>query len=279
MRIGPIISLGLSIVVGIVAVVFGRTWLSNEAEAARPAAEVIVEEVQTEAILVATALINRGDALEDVLFEVKDWPADFIPAGVIKSPSELVLPNGTPTFALGTITPGEPILAAKISRSKPRDTLAGIIEPGFRAVSIEVDDATGVAGFVLPNHRVDVILSREIISRNGAENYRPETLVRNVRVLAVDQAFGDELDGATLARSVTLEVTPTQAGSLTAGADIGRLGLALRAEEDVSIAEPVVRRRRAAPVRRPSRASVRIIEGEEEKTVTTPVARAQADEG
>ncbi|MEM7663194.1 MAG: Flp pilus assembly protein CpaB [Pseudomonadota bacterium] len=277
MRIGPIISLGLSIVIGIVAVVFGRTWLNNEAEAARPAAEVVVEEVETQTILVATALIERGDALEDVLFEQKDWPVDFVPAGAMSDAGEIVLPDGSLPFALGTITPGEPILAAKISRTKPRDTLAGIIEPGFRAVSIEVDDATGVAGFVLPNHRVDVILSREILSPNTGANYRPETLVRNVRVLAVDQAFGEELDGATLARSVTLEVSPHQAGLLTAGADIGRLGLALRAEHDVSLAEPVRKPRRTTPVRRPSRASVRIIEGEEEKTVTTPVAAAKSE--
>lgn len=277
MRIGPIISLGLSIVIGIVAVVFGRTWLNNEAEAARPAAEVVVEEVETQTILVATALIERGDALEDVLFEQRDWPVDFVPAGAMSDAGEIVLPDGSLPFALGTITPGEPILAAKISRTKPRDTLAGIIEPGFRAVSIEVDDATGVAGFVLPNHRVDVILSREILSPNTGANYRPETLVRNVRVLAVDQAFGEELDGATLARSVTLEVSPHQAGLLTAGADIGRLGLALRAEHDVSLAEPVRKPRRTTPVRRPSRASVRIIEGEEEKTVTTPVAAAKSE--
>ncbi|MEO0881601.1 MAG: Flp pilus assembly protein CpaB [Pseudomonadota bacterium] len=277
MRIGPIISLGLSILVGIVAVFFGRSWLNTEAEAARPTPEVVVEEVATQPILVAKALIDRGDALEAVLLEQRDWPVDFIPDGTFTDPSDFSLPDGRLPFALGAITPGEPILAAKISRTKPRDTLAGIIEPGYRAVSIEVDDATGVAGFVLPNHRVDVILSRELISPNSGPNFRPETIVRNVRVLAVDQAFGEELDGATLARSVTLEVTPNQAGLLTAGADIGRLGLALRAEKDVSLAEPVRQVRRRAPVRRPSRASVRIIEGEEEKTVTTPVARAKAE--
>lgn len=276
MRLGPLVSLGLSIVVGIAAVIFGRTWLSNEAEAARPTPEVIVEEVETQTILVAKALIDRGDSLEDTLVEEKEWPSDFIPEGAFTSQSEYTLPNGQLPFALGAITPGEPILAAKISRTKPRDTLAGVIQPGFRAVSIEVDDATGVAGFVLPNHRVDVILSREVVSPNRSRNFRPETIVTNVRVLAVDQAFGEQLDGATLARSVTLEVTPSQAGLLTAGADIGRLGLSLRAEHDVSLAEPVKKPSRPR-VRRASSASVRIIEGEEEKTVRTPVARSRTE--
>jgi len=276
MRIGPIISLVLSILVGIAAVVFGRTWLNNEAEASRSAPEVIVEEVATTQILVAKAQIERGDAVEDTLVELVAWPEDFLPEGILNDPSDLILIDGGAPFALGTIAAGEPVLTAKISRTRPRDTLAGIIEPGYRAVSIEVDDATGVAGFVLPNHRVDVILSRELISQTGARNYRPETIVRNVRVLAIDQQFGDGLDGATLARSVTLEVSPTQAGLLTAGADIGRLGLSLRAEQDVSLAEPV-RKARPAPVRRSSTAAIRVIEGEEEKTVTTPVARVRTE--
>ncbi|MEM9670620.1 MAG: Flp pilus assembly protein CpaB [Pseudomonadota bacterium] len=273
MRMGPIVSLGLSMIVGIVAVVFGRAWLSNEAEASRQPAEVLIEEVATQKILVANALIERGDAVEAALFELQDWPEEFLPAGAFEDANALIMADGSAPFALGRIAPGEPVTASKISLLKPRDTLAAIIEPGYRAVSIEVADDTGVAGFVLPNHRVDVILSRQLVETSGARSFRPETVVRNVRVLAIDQSFDDKTDGPALARSVTLEVTPSQAGLLISGSDIGRMGLALRAEEDISLAEPKPKVRTVRQAPRPRRASIRIIEGEEEKTVSAPAAR------
>ena len=280
MRPGPLISLGLSVIVGIVAVVFGRNWLDREASAALPppTAEVIVEEVATVPILVAATSFERGDAVNANALDVVDWPEAFLPAGAMSDASELVLPDGSYPYSLGVIAAGEPIVPAKLSMQRPRETLAGLIEPGFRAVSIEVDDDTGVAGFVLPDHRVDVILSREQISRDGAKSFKPETLVQNVRVLAVDQQYTSDLDGASLARTVTLEVSPAQAGTLTAGADIGRLGLALRAKDDVSLAAPQRRTVSSRP-RTPARstASVRIIEGEEEKMVTAPVARSRTN--
>lgn len=274
MRTGPIISLILSIIVGVVAVFFGRSWLDSEADAALPPppAEVIVEKVETTPVVVARERVERGDLLSNASLELVEWPNAFLPEGVLTNTDLLVGPDGSFPFALGVIVPGELIVSEKLSMRVPRDTLATLIEPGYRAVSIEVDDATGVSGFVLPDTRVDVILSRELVSSNGAVNFRPETLMRDIRVLAVDQSFASDLEGASLARTVTLQVNTTQAGQLIASSDIGRLGLALRSKDEPTLAAPVRRpvARRSAPRR--TTASVRIIEGEEEQTVTAPVA-------
>lgn len=279
MRTGPIISLILSVIVGLVAVVFGRSWLDSEAEASLPpgdAAQSIAAPVTTR-IMVARNLIERGAGLTEEQVDYLDWPEAFVPAGAVTEFDALVSESGGLAYARGVIVPGEPILSEKLTFQVPRETLASIIEPGFRAVSLEVTDATGVAGFVLPEHRVDVILSRELINPNGSRSFRPETIVENVRVLGVDQTFSSELEGASLARTVTLEVSPEQAGTLTAASDIGRIGLALRSKSEPAITEPkpeptpVVVRRAPRP-RRPTTATVRIIEGEDEETVTTPVA-------
>ncbi len=282
MRTGPVISLILSVIVGLVAVVFGRSWLDREAEASLPpsGASPIALAPATTRILVARNLIERGTSLSEELVDYLEWPADFVPAGAVSEFAALVSESGGLAYARGVIVPGEPILSEKLTFQVPRETLASIIEPGFRAVSLEVTDATGVAGFVLPEHRVDVILSRELVNPNGSRSFRPETIVENVRVLGVDQNFSSELEGASLARTVTLEVSPDQAGALTAAADIGRIGLALRSKAEPAITEPepaplpVVVRQAPRP-RRPTTATVRIIEGEDEETVTTPVASSR----
>ncbi|MEL6323320.1 MAG: Flp pilus assembly protein CpaB [Pseudomonadota bacterium] len=274
MRTGPVVSLILSIIVGVLAVVFGRSWINREADAALPPeAAVAVQAVPTVPVLVANQLIERGMVVTDDLFDVAEWPETHLPDDVVVDMSMLDGPDGARPFSLGIIAPGEPLLAQKLSRNMPRETLAGVITPGYRAVAIQVDDATGVAGFVLPDHRVDVILSREFLASNGTSEFRAEPVVEDVRVLAVDQNFDETLEGAALARTVTVEVTSRQAQSVSAAADNGRLSLSLRAKEDITLEEPKPAPRPVTPRRQKTTTTVRVISGEQEAAVTTPIAR------
>lgn len=278
MRTAPIISLILSIIVGIAAVVFGRGWLNNEAGATDGPA-VRIQEVETQRILVADIAIARGELLSAVSFRQADWPVEHLPEGVVTDVAALLGEAETYPYALGVMVPGEPLLSAKLSAISVRDTLTTLIDIGYRAVAIEVDDATGVAGFVLPDHRVDVSLfidDRDPISKEHVRLAR--TLMTDIRVLAVDQAFSENMEGAALARTVTLQVTPDQANELGLAAEVGTLGLALRPEKEPSLAvlpvakAPPRRRRTPQPIPVKKEATIRVIEGDEETTVTTPVA-------
>ena len=289
MRAGPIVSLGLSVLVGIAAVVFGRSWINSEAEASRPEITSIAEpvaEVALTKIYVANANIKRGDELTIDSLRLADWPADYVPLGAITDPSSLINPDGSQPFSLGTIVPGEPVLLNKLSSQRVGDTLAQLIEPGYRAISVEVDDATGVAGFVLPDHRVDVHSFRDLTGDFSNERVlRGDLILSNIRVLAIDQSFEEGQDGARLARTVTLQVTPEQANLVGIAVQAGTIGLALRRADDeteAEIATPKPRPSRTPKTSRPARpafANIRVIAGEQEATVSAPKAASTAQTG
>src|SRR5262245_51222926 len=123
---------------------------------ARPPAPTAGRETRT--VIVAAAPLRFGTALTpDVLAEV-EWPASSIPAGAFTSREALLAPGGQRTV-LASIAKNEPILAGKITGPGQRGTLAAVIEPDMKAITIRVDDVLGVAGFVQPDDRGDVLLT------------------------------------------------------------------------------------------------------------------------
>jgi len=120
----------------------------------------------------------------------------------------------------------EPILSSKITGANQRATLSAMIEEGMRAVSVRVDEVRGVAGFVQPGDRVDVILTRG--EGNVGDTAFADVLLQNVRVLAIDQLVGDKQDRPTVARAVTLELNVHQSQKVILAQGVGRLSLILR---------------------------------------------------
>jgi pilus assembly protein CpaB len=119
--------------------------------------------------------------------------------------------------------------------------MAAILPSGMRAVSTEISPETGAGGFILPNDRVDVILSRRPSdNRNGGPAPSSETILTNVRVLAIDQTV-EEKNGqrVVVGKTATIELTPRQAESLAQSRQLGTLSLALRSLLDASKAEVV----------------------------------------
>jgi pilus assembly protein CpaB len=132
---------------------------------------------------------------------------------------------------LTTIAPNEPILASKISGPGQRGSLSAVIEDGMKAVTIRVDDVLGVAGFVQPGDRVDVLMTRNERTANASGKATTavayaEALLQNVRVLAVDQVV-ERSGQAKPAKAVTVEVTAEGATKVSLGMEIGRLSLVL----------------------------------------------------
>jgi pilus assembly protein CpaB len=160
-------------------------------------------------------------------------------------------------IALQKIIAGEILLKERFADRDAGSTLAAIVKPDMRAVTVRVDDVIGVAGFLMPGNHVDVVAARMV-----AQRAETRTVLRNLNVLAVDQTASQDKDQPVVVRAVTLEVTPKQAEVLVRAREEGRIQLTLRNPLDkshtpddseiVADAAPVkapTKRIHAAPVR------------------------------
>jgi pilus assembly protein CpaB len=186
------------------------------------------QSTSTLGIVVAAAPLKFGDHLTPASLRLVPWPRDAVPSGAFTSLDALI-GKGEDRVALDALAAGEPVLDSKLSGSGGRATLSSVIGATMRAVTLRVDDATGVAGFVLPNDRVDVLLTR--IRPTGGK--QTAILLQNIRVLAIDQVSRtpgekQQVDKPMVAKVVTLEVSPVDAEKLTLAQQIGTLNLALR---------------------------------------------------
>lgn len=196
--------------------------------AAAPIVAPIVTRPDTRTVIVAAVPLQYNAPLTaDVLAEV-EWPTASVPPGAFTS-REALLGAGQRTV-LQAIAKSEPILASKITGPGQRGSLSAVIADGMKAVTIRVDDVLGVAGFVQPGDRVDVILVR---NDRATANGRPATgsassdvLLQGVRVLAIDQA-AERAGQPKPAKAVTIEVDADGAAKVSLGQEIGRLSLAL----------------------------------------------------
>jgi pilus assembly protein CpaB len=132
-------------------------------------------------------------------------------------------------IALQKIIAGEILLKERFADRSAGSTLAAIVQPDMRAVTVRVDDVIGVAGFLMPGNHVDVVAARLVNQR--AETH---TVLRNLNVLAVDQTAAQDKDQPVVVRAVTLEVSPTQAEILVKAREEGRIQLTLRNPLDKS---------------------------------------------
>lgn len=190
------------------------------------------------------------------------------------------VPSGTPLgnhfdsvaeieglIATQKVLSGEVLLKERFTKSGTGSTLAALIKPDMRAVTVRVDDVVGVAGFLLPGNHVDIVAARKVNDRATTE-----TILLNINVLAVDQTSTQDKNEPVIVRAVTLEMTPQQAEVLVRAREEGRIQLTLRNPTDEFLQElvaapaptppapaPVKNVRRAPP--RPAAPSVTIIRG------------------
>lgn len=199
-------------------------------------------------VLVAGADIQPGEALGAGAFRWQPWPEDMVRAEyVVLDPamhSEAERKAAAGQFegrlARRLIAAGEPLTGAKVFERAGVGFLAGTLDSGMRAMSVAVDAKSGAGGFVLPGDMVDVILSHDITnslpqqmqdfgSDAGVMRRAAETVLENVRVLAVDQTAEQDAEGEpVVAKTATLEVSPHQAQVLALAVSMGELSLSLR---------------------------------------------------
>jgi pilus assembly protein CpaB len=231
MRANSIIMLVLALVFGTIAVFLTQSWLQSQASlASRGPAQQAVE-VQT--IVVAARPLRFGMQVKPDNLKEIPWPGGSIPEGGFGKISDLVTKEGE-RFVLSAIEPNEPIYKWKVTGPGARATLSAVVDDGMRAVAIQINDVLGVAGFVLPGDRVDIMLTRN----NRGEGTITDIMLQNVKVLAINQLADDRTNKPITARTVTVEVDTFDAQKLALASRVGTLSLALRSAGSVDAAQP-----------------------------------------
>lgn len=241
MRLKVSVMAPAAVVLGLSSVYAARTWVERQV-ATRMEAVQQRAPAQTPAafgsIVVAAEPLAFGAALTRASLREIPWPKDNPLQGSFASIDQL-LDGKSKRVALSTMQSNEPILSSKITGHGQRANLAAVLDPDHKAITVRVDDVIGVAGFLQPGDRVDVLLSRKL-PRGDAE---ADVVLQNLKVLGVDQTVDDRTAKPTVARSVTLEVETDQAQRLVVAQSIGALTLVLR---PIGAAETQMHRRVSA---------------------------------
>ncbi|MDJ0994826.1 MAG: Flp pilus assembly protein CpaB [Dinoroseobacter sp.] len=229
MRIKSLLVTILGVGVAAGAVYFAQENLQEERVVVTPTQGPEMVEV-----LVARADVPYGDPIEASHITTQAWPKNAVPDGVYLDRSD-VLPqsDGEPRRARARLFAGELLLEAKLSEFGEKVTLVQKLGPNMRAVAIRVDAVTAVGGFVTPGDRVDLVLTR-----GGGSDLRTVTILQNVKIIGVDQVSAEDQDSPTVARTVTVEVTPEDSQKIALAQSAGKLSLTLRTLDAV-VDEPM----------------------------------------
>jgi pilus assembly protein CpaB len=230
MRLRTVLLLFIAIGLAGGTAMLARAWLA--AQRAQEIAEAAPLALPTPAksVLVARNDIKRGQILkpEDMMWQ--PWPE----GGVDKN--YVVLGSKTPESFAGwvarnPVSAGEPITESKIISPSNRGFLAAVLRPGMRAISVPVTITSGISGFIFPGDQVDLMITFQVPNGGGSSGYEhkaAETVLHNVRVIAIDQRLESKAGEAVVAHTATLEVTPKQTEVIALASEIGKMSLSLR---------------------------------------------------
>jgi pilus assembly protein CpaB len=239
MKAARLVVLGVALAAGGIAALLASR---GDKQPEQPTAAQVVP-LDTVDVLVAKSDMGMGQVVSNQDMAWQTWPTAAAGPGFIRKSEK---PNAIDDLAGAIVrTPfigGEPIREAKLIKAKGAGFMAAILPPGMRAVSTEISPETGAGGFILPNDHVDVLLTRRdkaAEKSTGVEVHVSETILSNVRVLAIDQTV-EEKNGqrVVVGKTATLELTPQQAETLALSRQLGTLSLALRSLVDSKSTSP-----------------------------------------
>ncbi|WP_435202925.1 Flp pilus assembly protein CpaB [Qipengyuania sp. 902] len=228
----------LVLLVGALIVAIGTALVARSmfAGASAPQAEAAQVEAQGPKVLVAQRALPVGTIITADAINFQLWPEELVQNAYFLD-GEADMSKLLGTVVRHPITAGEPVTQGALVAPGDRGFLAAALAPGMRAITVPVSAQSGVAGFVFPGDRVDMVLTQTIKGDEDTEMRASETILRNLRVLATDQSTVSEKaeDGSTIVkpfRAVTLEVTPVIAEKIAVAQTIGTLSLSLRSLAD-----------------------------------------------
>jgi pilus assembly protein CpaB len=222
MKPARLVVLGIALVAGALAFWLSRSPAPGPVKVAQPASETVE-------ILVAKTDIDVGRAVTAENLTWQAWPVKAAgPLFIRRSARPTAIEDLKGSVARASFVAGEPMREQKLVKANGSGFMSAILPAGMRAISTEISAETGAGGFILPNDRVDVILTRE-----NEGSIVSETVLRNVRVLAIDQTV-QEKDGqkVVVGKTATIELAPRQTETLTLSRKRGTLSLALRSLAD-----------------------------------------------
>jgi len=218
----------------------------------------VAPKVDMTTVVVSAQPIAHGRIIKPEHLREMQWPANAVPEGAFQSIIE-ILGTENDRLALSRFTAGEVITNQRISGPGQRPSLALMLDPGMRAIAVRVNTVLCVGGFVMPGDRVDMLLTERTSERAPDKIRSTEVLLRDVRVLAIDQQIEDPEYKPRVASTVTLEVALHAAQKIALATTVGSISLALRSAAAprepniVDVPKPVVAERPIAKIEDPTR--------------------------
>jgi len=201
-----------------------------------PKAQIVnVNKVEMSEILVVKSEVSQGEKISRAMIGWQDWPTSGVRKGMItKTTDSEAREKYIGAHARISLYEGDPVNAKKLVLPGSKSFMASILPKGKRAVSVRISAATGAGGFILPNDRVDVLVTRKQTFEGSGSTTVTELVLSNVKVLAVNQSLGQSKDGQqyVIGKTATLELKPNQAEVLAKVETSGQLTLILRSIED-----------------------------------------------
>lgn len=238
------------ILIGIALVIAGAAaFLARSLVSTPEAVQVVATEqksVNTQ-VLVANKPIQTGYFLKREDLDWQSWPDDNVNINYIQKSSENSGDNQIQdivgSVAKLTIVAGEPIISGQVVKPGSQGFMAAVLTPGNRAVSININSKSGISGFVFPGDMVDILLTHEVQFEENGEilpSQVTETVLKDIRVLAIDTLMSNETNTPSIGKIATFEVTPKQAEKVALVSRMGEVSLALRSlavesDEDQSV--------------------------------------------
>jgi pilus assembly protein CpaB len=226
MNLGSVVTILISLALAAGVAYLGNAWLERRLDAPQ-------EPVDTVAVVAAAKDIPVDTPIDQTFLRLLQVPRPLLPAGAVTDPNELL-----GKVLKERVYAGEMILERRLLGDAGANVLSAVLEPGKRAITVRVNDVSGVSGFLLPGSHVDVISMRR--------GSKARTVLQNIKILAVGQTLQAAGEGAMPAKAVTLEVDPAQAEVLAEATDRGSVQLTLRHRSDHGFVEAVAERQ--API-------------------------------
>jgi len=212
-----------SLVLALGAAWIARNWVQAKLNGGAAPTEATMQ------VVVASMEIPFGTKLEARHLATITLPRSAQVGGHFEKPDEAL-----GLVSLQKISASEILIREHFADHQTGSTLAAIVKPDMRAITVRVDDVVGVAGFLLPGNHVDIVAAR----MNSAQRAETETVLQNINVLAVDQTAAQDKDQPVVVRAVTLEMTPQQAEVLVRAREEGKIQLTLRNPLEIDVEAP-----------------------------------------
>lgn len=225
-----LILMGVALIAAVVAAWAVRSWMTSQSSETVVVTEAPKQTDRGVEVLVAASNLPAGLIVKAEHLRWQPWPGDD--ADELRE-LYVVKNAGTLNDYVGSVTresivAGEPITPTRMVKSGDRGFLAAVLTPDMRAISIPINATTGISGLIFPGDRVDLVVTHQIAVPDESPRRASETVLTNIRVLAIDQRVDSGNGQPSVGKNVTIEVTPKQVEEIAVARQLGSFSLALR---------------------------------------------------